>query len=220
MLCSAVLWFVVLRRWRCYRYVPGAVYRPHVDGAWPGSTIDATGVAANLPPPPPCHRPGSGQRTQLVQLTPSPPLPPARQYVRVRAPTYTLRIHSTYAETAFVLYPTVPYVSSPYTGEYHYDGFKDGRMSRLTFLVYLNDDFTGGCKCSVIGRRYYFAALCLIINAMPSFALTQVPRSSCRSPELRELYRAGECALAQVRPRLQSFFRVFFVTRCAVWARV
>ena len=23
-------------RWRLYRYVPGAHYRPHVDGAWPG----------------------------------------------------------------------------------------------------------------------------------------------------------------------------------------
>jgi hypothetical protein len=27
-------------RWRLYRYTPGAVYRPHVDGAWPGSGTD------------------------------------------------------------------------------------------------------------------------------------------------------------------------------------
>lgn len=27
------------RRYRCYRYVPGAIYRPHVDGAWPPSGI-------------------------------------------------------------------------------------------------------------------------------------------------------------------------------------
>ncbi|KAJ1551694.1 hypothetical protein HK096_004230 [Nowakowskiella sp. JEL0078] len=27
-------------RWRVYRYVPGAVYRPHIDGAWPGSGLD------------------------------------------------------------------------------------------------------------------------------------------------------------------------------------
>lgn len=26
-------------RWRLYRYDKGAVYRPHVDGAWPGSGI-------------------------------------------------------------------------------------------------------------------------------------------------------------------------------------
>jgi len=33
------------RRYRCYRYVPGSVYRPHVDGAWPPSGIDpATGA--------------------------------------------------------------------------------------------------------------------------------------------------------------------------------
>ena len=25
------------RRFRCYRYRPGAVYRPHIDGAWPPS---------------------------------------------------------------------------------------------------------------------------------------------------------------------------------------
>ncbi|GAA5991836.1 hypothetical protein JCM11641_002120 [Rhodosporidiobolus odoratus] len=31
-------------RFRVYRYVPGAIYRPHVDGAWPKSGIDpATG---------------------------------------------------------------------------------------------------------------------------------------------------------------------------------
>ena len=27
------------RRWRCYKYDGGNVYRPHVDGAWPGSGI-------------------------------------------------------------------------------------------------------------------------------------------------------------------------------------
>lgn len=31
-------------RWRLFRYYPGAVYRPHIDGAWPGSGLDpATG---------------------------------------------------------------------------------------------------------------------------------------------------------------------------------
>lgn len=56
-------------RWRCYRYVPGAHYRPHVDGAWPGS----------------------GFRD----------------------------------------------------GKLVYDVYGD-RWSRLTFLIYLNDDFDGG----------------------------------------------------------------------------
>jgi hypothetical protein len=54
----------------CHR--PGAVYRPHVDGAWPGSGVDAA------------------------------------------------------------------------TGEYVFDALGD-RWSRLTFLVYLNDGFEGGC---------------------------------------------------------------------------
>ncbi|PRP79240.1 hypothetical protein PROFUN_13033 [Planoprotostelium fungivorum] len=30
-------------RFRVYRYVPGAVYRPHIDGAWPPSGLDAEG---------------------------------------------------------------------------------------------------------------------------------------------------------------------------------
>ncbi|KAG0366411.1 hypothetical protein BGX24_003705 [Mortierella sp. AD032] len=59
-------------RWRVYRYVPGAIYRPHVDGQWPGSGLD------------------------------------------------------------------------PVTGEYMYDAYNGTRWSRLTFLVYLNDEFEGG----------------------------------------------------------------------------
>ena len=27
------------RRFRCYRYVPGRYYRPHIDGAWPQSGL-------------------------------------------------------------------------------------------------------------------------------------------------------------------------------------
>ncbi|KAF9577041.1 hypothetical protein BGW38_008009, partial [Lunasporangiospora selenospora] len=59
-------------RWRVYRYVPGAIYRIHVDGAWPGSGLD------------------------------------------------------------------------PETGKYLYDAYGGSRWSRLTFLVYLNDEFEGG----------------------------------------------------------------------------
>ncbi|KAJ7489172.1 hypothetical protein FB451DRAFT_1125424 [Mycena latifolia] len=61
-------------RFRLYRYRPGALYRPHIDGAWPSSALDETAA------------------------------PPA--YV---------------------------YDSDPAV------------YSRLTFLIYLNDDFAGGC---------------------------------------------------------------------------
>ncbi|KNC81815.1 hypothetical protein SARC_05879 [Sphaeroforma arctica JP610] len=56
-------------RFRCYRYVPGNLYGPHVDGAWPGSGI--------------------------------------------------------------------------VDGEYQYDAFGN-QWSKMTFLIYLNDDFEGG----------------------------------------------------------------------------
>lgn len=58
-------------RFRVYRYVPGAIYRPHIDGAWAGSGLD------------------------------------------------------------------------PVTGKYLYDAYGD-RWSRLTFLLYLNDEAEGG----------------------------------------------------------------------------
>jgi hypothetical protein len=58
--------------WRLFRYYPGSVYRPHIDGAWPGSGIRKD------------------------------------------------------------------------TGEYAQDAFDGDRFSKLTFLVYLNDDFEGG----------------------------------------------------------------------------
>ena len=61
------------RRWRFYRYDAGGTYRPHVDGAWPGSGVG-----------------GSRDRPK-----------------------------------------------------YEYDAFGD-RLSRLTMLIYLNDDFEGG----------------------------------------------------------------------------
>jgi hypothetical protein len=30
-------------RWRLYRYTPGSIYRPHIDGAWPGSGLTPSG---------------------------------------------------------------------------------------------------------------------------------------------------------------------------------
>ncbi|KAK7023145.1 hypothetical protein R3P38DRAFT_1098074 [Favolaschia claudopus] len=62
------------RRFRLYRYRPGALYRPHIDGAWPASALDETSTL----------------------------------------PSY--------------IYDSDPTV-----------------YSRLTFLIYLNDDFDGGC---------------------------------------------------------------------------
>ena len=63
-------------RFRVYRYVPGALYRPHIDGAWPPS-----GVTVETPDSPP---------------------------------------------------------------KYVYDTSNGKQLSRLTFLIYLNDEFEGG----------------------------------------------------------------------------
>lgn len=76
-------------RWRFYRYSPGAVYRPHIDGAWPASALRRVGDGGDTGTPP------AAQEEELQQY------------------------------------------------EYVYDGYGD-RRSRLTFLLYLNDDFEGG----------------------------------------------------------------------------
>eukprot|EP00040_Diaphanoeca_grandis_P005105 m.31408 g.31408 ORF g.31408 m.31408 type:complete len:484 (-) comp16453_c0_seq1:70-1521(-) len=68
------------RRFRCYRYVPGAEYRPHIDGAWPGSGLDDT-------------------------------------------------------------------------GRYIYDVHSGKVRSKLTFLIYLNEDFGGGCTTYYAPRQ-------------------------------------------------------------------
>jgi hypothetical protein len=34
-------------RFRLFRYTPGAVYRPHIDGSWPGSGLDEKGNLTN-----------------------------------------------------------------------------------------------------------------------------------------------------------------------------
>lgn len=63
-------------RFRVYRYVPGAVYRPHIDGSWPRSGLD---------------------------------------------------------------------LAKPDGQQYLYDDTREGaQLSRLTFLIYLNDEFSEG----------------------------------------------------------------------------
>lgn len=72
-------------RFRVYRYVPGAVYRPHIDGAWPRSGLDLT---------------------------------------------------------------------RPEGSQYLYDDTREGaQLSRLTFLLYLNDDFTEGYTTFFIPKQ-------------------------------------------------------------------
>lgn len=80
------------RRFRVYRYVPGALYRPHIDGAWPpsGTSLDITKSPTNL--------------------------------------------NDATAVTA----------SGTDKLSYVYDTSNGKQMSRLTFLIYLNDEFEGG----------------------------------------------------------------------------
>lgn len=78
-------------RWRFYRYLPGAVYRPHIDGAWPASGLRTTDKKLSEAEDEAACRDADGNQV-----------------------------------------------------EYVYDASGD-RRSRLTFLLYLNEDFEGGC---------------------------------------------------------------------------
>ncbi|KAF8585080.1 hypothetical protein K439DRAFT_1632903 [Ramaria rubella] len=54
------------RRFRLYRYTKEAVYRPHIDGAWPPSGIDAAGGYVYDASPP--GKPQSSRYTFLIYL--------------------------------------------------------------------------------------------------------------------------------------------------------
>ncbi|KAL8290348.1 hypothetical protein RQP46_002606 [Phenoliferia psychrophenolica] len=57
-------------RFRVYRYVPGAIYRPHIDGAWPKSGVDPT-TGEYLYDSSPADKPQWSRLTFLIYLNDS-----------------------------------------------------------------------------------------------------------------------------------------------------
>ena len=93
--------------WHRYTDAEKAVYRPHIDGSWPGSGLDASGRYASF-----AMRFGPHPKRRPCPCPQPDPGPASR--------------------------------ASPSPSRYVHDAFS-GRRSRLTFLVYLNDGFEGGC---------------------------------------------------------------------------
>jgi hypothetical protein len=92
-------------RWRLYRYTPGAVYRPHVDGAWPRSGLDPQVPGGSF-----CLVVGSFSKL-----------------ISTDTPNLLIFLPHTHTQ-----------------GRYVFDADAGAVWSRLTFLIYLNDDGSDG----------------------------------------------------------------------------
>ncbi|CAD7940371.1 unnamed protein product [Amoebophrya sp. A120] len=127
------------RRWRCYRYVPGRYYRPHIDGAWPNSELTADGLY---------YEAGRVQK-----------------------------------------YEKSPYWAAAQNGKGSSPGYltedkAKAKTSHFTFLIYLNDDFSGGCT------RYFVPATEGRMVSIPvkpvKGAVLVFPHGECLPPLLHE----------------------------------
>ena len=103
------------RRFRFYRYVPGRYYRPHIDGAWPPSGFDGEG----------------NYRYDICDETNKNGL----QFVSSMTGAYEKHDDATTKELSTT---TCEKACGGATGNCR------RQLSRLTFLIYLNDDFDGG----------------------------------------------------------------------------
>jgi len=108
------------RRFRFYRYVPGRYYRPHIDGAWPPSGFDSKGV----------YRYDVCDDTNKNGL----------QFIQQKEEGDDSEIEAAENEGSKEKAEQTDKVRTDET-----NNNKCGRqMSRLTFLLYLNEDFDGG----------------------------------------------------------------------------
>jgi len=109
------------RRFRFYRYVPGRYYRPHIDGAWPPSGFDSKGV----------------YRYDICDDTNKNGL----QFIQQKEEGDD----SSYIEAAEIMDTKKQAEQSDKVKTDETNSNKCRRqMSRLTFLLYLNEDFDGG----------------------------------------------------------------------------
>jgi len=117
------------RRFRFYRYIPGRYYRPHIDGAWPPSGFDKFGnYRYDI-----CDEENKNG-LQFVE--------PAKGATKG-------------AENAGGMDDDEADHHEEGTSEHAtLNGSNDRRqMSRLTFLIYLNDDFEGGATTFLIPAK-------------------------------------------------------------------
>ena len=105
------------RRFRFYRYVPGRYYRPHIDGAWPPSGFDSKGNYR--------YDICDDRNKNGLQFVDS-------------------AVDTNEAEDSEKDKQNVKQAEHEHVTEAPTDNNSRRQMSRLTFLIYLNDDFEGG----------------------------------------------------------------------------
>eukprot|EP01104_Vermistella_antarctica_P012699 TRINITY_DN371_c0_g2_i1.p1 TRINITY_DN371_c0_g2~~TRINITY_DN371_c0_g2_i1.p1 ORF type:complete len:637 (+),score=127.82 TRINITY_DN371_c0_g2_i1:146-2056(+) len=110
-------------RWRFYRYVPGAVYRPHIDGAWPGSGLSTNPFGESF-------LGNEGGMDEEIRIGDD-----AHDGVDRDCSSHSGDSDNDNDDDND---------DDSDADKYVYDAFGD-RWSKLTFVIYLNDDFEGGC---------------------------------------------------------------------------
>ena len=120
------------RRFRFYRYVPGRYYRPHIDGAWPPSGFDGEGnYRYDI-----CDETNKNGLQFVVPSSSS-----------VNGAREKKQNDTTAKELSAATTTTRKTASCGGGGATTTTGGNRGmrrQLSRLTFLIYLNDDFDGG----------------------------------------------------------------------------
>jgi hypothetical protein len=116
------------RRLRCYRYRPGSVYRPHIDGAWPPSGLRDQG-----------HGYGQGEKSRVPGGNDS-------GHSTTPTPTPTTTSSSSSSRNS--------YSNTQDVDSYVYDSSQGSQLSQFTFLIYLNEDFDGGGTAFYAPRAY------------------------------------------------------------------
>ena len=141
------------RRFRFYRYVPGRYYRPHIDGAWPPSGLDRNG----------------NYRYDISDHTNKNGLHFLSSEERDREAHQSSQDHSKLEQQHD-------------DREFHDASNCRRQLSRLTFLIYLNDDFDGG-------HTTFFVPAAEKEGVLNAFPITPVrggilvfPHGTCAAP--------------------------------------
>ena len=152
----------VNRRFRFYRYVPGRYYRPHIDGAWPPSGFDRNGN----------YRYDVFDKDNKNGL----------QFVENTNSVYDASHSLKQEDTAKQFDGEISSTAEASTMSKQINLSRRRQLSRLTFLIYLNDDFDGGHTTFLVPDKEREG----VLNAFPvkpvRGGILVFPHGTCAAP--------------------------------------
>jgi len=140
------------RRFRFYRYVPGRYYRPHIDGAWPKSGFDKKGKYR--------YDVCDEENKNGLQFVEKGEVEPLKNECSAKQPNNENDEEASFGVT----------------------NKTRRQLSRLTFLIYLNDEFDGGHTTFLVPAQEKEG----ILNAFPinpvRGGVLVFPHGTCAAP--------------------------------------